>query len=55
MVLWIVLASGIIITCNSAGCVSSTLSDFKVILGAGLLELIFEIVGIIKIYKRKQM
>lgn len=54
MVIYIVLAVGYIITCNVAGCVSVSQTDFNVLKLAGLLELMFEIPGIIIIYFRKR-
>lgn len=54
MVTFYVVIREIIVQCTTrVGCIQISQSDFGVLIFAGLLELAFEIVGVIKIYFKK--
>jgi hypothetical protein len=42
----------IVIECNQVGCVQSSMAHFNYFVGLGVLELLLEIGGIVKIYRK---
>lgn len=50
--IWLIFHN-IVIYCNSAGCLSTSMQHFNYLSGVGALELIFELAGIVKIFTKK--
>lgn len=53
MILIFVFA-GIIVSCNDAGCMQISTTTFNAMMVGGVLELVFEVVGLAKIFRKKQ-
>lgn len=51
--LWIVLASGIVIRCVGAACDTTSTALFTAAVAEGLVEVVFVLRGIVKIFKQK--
>lgn len=50
--IWFIV-NQIVIQCTGAGCAATSVDHFNYIAGIGLLELICEIPGVIKVFRRK--
>lgn len=50
-----IIASQVVINCIGVGCMSTSVSHFKFLLAAGVLETIFELPLIVRIYKRTDL
>jgi hypothetical protein len=53
MILYVYLfVSSVVIYCNQAGCMQVSMEHFNRLVAAGLVEMIFEMPYLVKVYKR---
>jgi len=49
--IWLLFHS-MVIMCTAAGCNAVSMSSFNYVIGLGTLELVFEVAGVIRIFKK---